>query len=328
MRARTPWVTLGENEAARQAADRARACVLSGRKRREVNPLFLHGPSGTGKSHLVADLADQIADGGQGVTVLPSAELADPREPTEAALVAVEDVQLLPRNAVEPLVALVDSCRARHVQLVCTAASGPAQLTTLPNRLTSRLASGLVVGLGLLGPDSRRQFLAAALAHRGQSAAPGVLDLLAARLPGTVRQLEGAVGRLQTLERVLGRAATLDEVHEAFREEQSDLNVERIVRQVGNYYRVDPRDLRSSSRTRQVLLPRQVSMYLARRLTALSLEQIGAFFGGRNHSTVLHACRKVEQGLDRDERLSRAVRELAAGLGPAIGGAVEKPSRT
>ncbi|MGH7226914.1 MAG: helix-turn-helix domain-containing protein, partial [Gemmataceae bacterium] len=80
------------------------------------------------------------------------------------------------------------------------------------------------------------------------------------------------------------------------------------------YFQVEPRQLQERGRTRQTLLPRQIGMYLARRLTALSLQQIGAYFGGHDHSTVLHACRKVEQALAHDAGLCGAVRQLHADL--------------
>jgi len=90
--------------------------------------------------------------------------------------------------------------------------------------------------------------------------------------------------------------------------------VERIARRVGEHYRIEVRAMQSASRDRSVVLPRQVGMYLARRLTDLSLDRIGAFFGGRDHSTVLHACRKVEEALASDLTLSGAVREIHADL--------------
>jgi chromosomal replication initiator protein len=90
--------------------------------------------------------------------------------------------------------------------------------------------------------------------------------------------------------------------------------VERIVQRVGRYFQVEPRQLQARSRARGTLLPRQIGMYLARQLTELSLQQIGAYFGGRDHSTVLHACRKVEKALACDARLSGAVRQLHADL--------------
>jgi chromosomal replication initiator protein len=118
------------------------------------------------------------------------------------------------------------------------------------------------------------------------------------------------------LTRALGRPADLAEVAEAFREDAETCKptVERIAQRVGRYFAVAPRQMCSRRRSRQALLPRQVGMYLARQLTEMSLEQIGAFFGGRDHSTVLHACRKVEQALDSDPQLSGAVRTLRADL--------------
>jgi len=161
--------------------------------------------------------------------------------------------------------------------------------------------------VGPLGVASRRLFLTAALAHHGQEAVPAVVEFLAAHLPGSARALEGAAARLEPLR-------TLDEVKAAFADDGTAPTVERILTQVGRYFRVDPGELCSARRSREVLVPRQVSMYLARRLTGLSLGAIGERFGGRDHSTVLHACRKIEEDIETDANLSRAVRELAAGL--------------
>jgi chromosomal replication initiator protein len=122
--------------------------------------------------------------------------------------------------------------------------------------------------------------------------------------------------RLERLAAELGRAVRVDDLADVFAGdvEARKPTMERIVQRVGNYFRVEPRQLCSDRRSRQVMLPRQVSMYLARQLTGLSLEQIGAYFGGRDHSTVLHACRKVEQALTDDAGLEGAVRRLHADL--------------
>ena len=122
--------------------------------------------------------------------------------------------------------------------------------------------------------------------------------------------------RLHDLTVALGRPARLDEVADAFQEDAQAHapTVERIAQRVGRYFQVAPRQMCSRRRSHEVMLPRQVGMYLARQLTGLSLEQIGAYFGGRDHSTVLHACRKVEQALTSDAHLCGAVRELRADL--------------
>ena len=318
------WVTLPENHTAQAAAEHVAGCVASGRPGRTANPLVLHGPTGTGKSHLAAALAAAVAARAPDrlVHARPAADFGPADSDDDLAalraadLVVVEDLQHLPERAADGLAALLDRGLARGQQWVVTAAAGPGHLTRLPARLTSRLAAGLIVGLDPPGPAGRRRLLAAFAGRRGLDAGPDVLDWLAANTPGSGRLLDGALGRVAALARVLGRAPSADEVAGQFRVEAEArrVTVERVAEHVGRYYRVEPRQLQGPGRSRNTLLPRQVGMYLARQLTGLSLGQIGAYFGGRDHSTVLHACRKVEEALARDVSLSGAVRELHADL--------------
>jgi chromosomal replication initiator protein len=251
---------------------------------------------------------------------IPAANPAAPSEDLKAAsgadLLLVEDLQHLPARAVEPLVRLLDRRLPRHQQVVCTASGGPARLCGLPQRLTSRLTQGLVVGLEALSPDSRQSYLRQRAEGAGLPLGADALAWLADHTPGSARQLEGALARWKNLQEALGRAPGLQEAMDAFREDAEAMapTVERIAQRVGRYFRVAPRLMRSRQRGREALLPRQVGMYLARQLTGLSLEQIGAYFGGRDHSTVLHACRKVEQALGTDAGLGGAVRQLRADL--------------
>jgi chromosomal replication initiator protein len=302
--------------------------------------LTLHGPAGTGKSHLVHALAAQRTHDRPDLVValLAAADLTQAGQPTlfdnedgiaptaalEAArhcdLLIVEDLQHLNPRAAEALVQVMDHLRARGRPMVFTANAGPQRLTfrgqRMPARLTSRLAGGLVVGLEPLGPVSRLKLLQT-FAQRRQLAVPTeVLRWLADQLTGGGRQLEGAIARLETLARVRRGPLDLASVADEFREqtEAGRITMDRIAERVGGYFRVDPSDLQSRRRSRGVLLPRQVGMFLARQLTELSLGQIGAYFGGRDHTTVLHACRKVEEALEHDAGLSGAVRELRAEL--------------
>jgi chromosomal replication initiator protein len=200
--------------------------------------------------------------------------------------------------------------------MIFTASTGPGQLAHLPARLTSRLAGGLVVSLQPFSPASRLAFLRDRVQRRQLAVGGDVLAWLAEHLSGSGRHLEGAVARLEALARLHNRLPDVDTVAGHFRAEveAAEPTVERIAQRVGRYFQVEPRQLQSRRRSRNALLPRQVSMYLARRLTPLSLEQIGAYFGGRDHSTVLHACHKVEQALTHDAVLSGAVRQLHADL--------------
>jgi chromosomal replication initiator protein len=318
---------LPENRSALAAIHELARCIQS-KTDSAVNPLFLHGPTGSGKSCLVGALAEETA----GVVCSLSANAFplpwDQDEPAAADryqearrcdLLIVEDLQHLPERAVETLVQLLDERLRRRLPSVFTANAGPAQLThrgsPLPVRLTNRLASGLVVALEPMQAPSRRVFVQELAQRRGLEIRDDVASWLAESLTGA-RQLEGALHQLEALRALNDKPLTLDELqaHFAVQVEAGKPTVERIVRRVSDYFRVEPRQLRSSRRQRSLLIARQVSMYLARQLTPLSLQQIGACFGGRDHTTVLHACRKVEAAIKNDSQLSGAVRQIHAEL--------------
>ncbi len=257
-----------------------------------------------------------LAAGDFEALLLTDADKEELKAARQADLLVVEDLQHLPARVEGAFVHLIDRGLARGQQLVFTALEGPAQLVHLAARVTSRLGGGLVVGLEPLSPGSRRTFLQDRISRRGLNVKADAVDWLAGHVSGSVRQLEGAVARLESLARLQGAPLSVVTVAEYFGVEASlgRPTVERIAQRVGRYFQIEPRQLQGRGRSRGTLLPRQVGMYLARQLTELSLQQIGAYFGGRDHSTVLHACRKVEQALRRDIHLSGAVRQLHADL--------------
>jgi chromosomal replication initiator protein len=172
------------------------------------------------------------------------------------------------------------------------------------------------VGLEPWQASSRHHFLRELARRRGLRGPEETVSWLAESLTAGGRQLEGALCQIDSLQRLLKKPLDADLLRKHFQgqDDAQRPTVERITEHVGGYFRVEPRQLKSARRSRDLLVPRQVSMYLARRLTALSLQQIGTFFGGRDHSTVLHACRKVELALASDAALSGAVRRIYAEL--------------
>ncbi len=325
------FVSAPENRAALQAVEELAAGLKAGRVDAVPNPVFLHGPTGTGKSHLVSALVREISGRQSALTValVDSGSIGqigiDSTDETWAAarqsdLFILEDVGFLPAWGWETLVQIIDYRLVRGQPTVITAACGPQHLhhrgANIPNRLASRLAAGLVVGMRPLQSGERLLLLQVAAQRRQLALNQEVLRWLAEHLTGGGRQLEGAINQLAQLARGNRHPLDLATVarHLGEQVEGNRTTVERIALRVSGYFRIEARQLQSRRRYRNILLPRQVCMYLASKLTRLSLDQIGAYFGGRDHSTVLHACRKVERAMDGDAVLSGAVRQLHADL--------------
>lgn len=355
----THFVPAPENQSALAAVRSVAACLCSQRLQRIFNPLYLHGLPGTGKTHLISELVEDVtrrmprivisiqsaseiglgskeSEDGQelrGLSPPPKKRTAADFEPKSSApssepgstipdLLIVEDLQHLgARRAnqaavLESFVLTIDERLARQRQIVFTAGTGPARIAHFPARLVSRLAGGLVVGLEPLGASSRLALLQEKAQQRQLAVSGDVLAWLAANLPGGTRQLLGALLQLEEFSRGQARPLDVAAVAEHFRPlvEATELTVERIAERVGSCFQVQRRDLQSRRRSRGIVMPRQVGMYLARQLTDLSLSRIGAYFGGRDHSTVLHACAKIEHALSADQKLSGVVRQLQAEL--------------
>lgn len=300
--------------------------VLSG-KRAPFGPLFLHGPPGSGKTKLLtAALGALITEAdGTSARLVPAGELARPDDEGFADrglqtcdLLVIEDIQHLPGRAADAACDLIDRRTSRGRALAISAGSGPADLEHLPRRLTSRLAAGLVVQLEPLGFSSQREVLAATARAGRVSLTPDALDWLARQGEG----IRAALGLLQKLGQLAPRfPGPLDrDAAERILGENEQLTSPndrgwQIVKRVGAEYGVAVDELMGVSRLRGVLVPRQVAMYLMRELTLLSLPQIGAAFGGRDHTTVLHACRKVAAELSDNEALAAVVRRIKGELG-------------
>jgi chromosomal replication initiator protein len=326
------FVATPENRSGLMAVQRVATCLGSRRAKRATNPLYLHGMPGTGKTHLVTGLVEEVTRRSPDLVVtmiaasecranwaVSSAREVDNCLVTDARqgdLVVVEDLQYLPASSAEFFVQLTDDMVAHQVQLVVTASKGPRQLG-FSSRLASRLAGGLVVGLEPLAPAGRLLFLQDKAQRRQMPVSQEVLAWLANHLGGGGgRQLEGALNQLEALLQTHRLPLDVALVARQFRDLSgaAEPTVERIARRVSGHYHLEHRRLQSSRRSRNVLLPRQVSMYLARRLTRLSLDQIGAYFGGRDHATVLHACRKIKKAMGTDAVLAGTIRQLQLDL--------------
>lgn len=312
--------------------------VAEGRRGDPVmfNPLYIHGGVGLGKTHLLQAVTWAGNSGLERKVLYLTAEkfmygfVAALKTQTALAfkealrgidVLVIDDLQFLQGKSTQSefchtLNALIDAGR----QVVIAADRPPSDLESLDERVRSRLAGGLVVEMGSLGEDLRLGILksrvAAARAHHAGFEVPAnVLDYLARTITHNGRDLEGAVNRLLAHSKLNATAVTLEmaerEVRDLIRpQEPRRIKIEDIQRVVARQYNVSRSDLLSSRRTANVVRPRQVAMYLAKIMTLRSLPEIGRRFGGRDHTTVLHAVRKIEALVGKEPSLADEVEAI------------------
>jgi chromosomal replication initiator protein len=302
------------------------------------NPLFLHAPPGLGKTHLLHAIGNYVVAFGGGATVryttvesftnnfisaLGSRSLEGfKRAYRDADVLLIDDVQFLASKAKteEEFFHTFNALYETGRQLVLTCDRLPRQLVTVEERLRERFESGLVA-------DIRPPDFATRVAILRKRAAlddihlddTSVLELIAERVTDNVRTLEGALIRIvahhSLTNRPLGLALAadvLEGIHPAAPSEA--LSMAEIQTAVSSYYGISVSELISASRTARVAWPRQVAIHLARQLTNASLHDIGDAFGGRNHATVLHACKRVFERINNAPESSTQLRELTQQL--------------
>lgn len=299
------------------------------------NPLYIHAGVGLGKTHLLQAIT-WVGNSSERKVLYLTAErfmygfVSALRTQTTLAfkeavraidVLVIDDLQFLQGKSTQAefchtLNTLIDAGR----QVVIASDRPPADLENLDDRVRSRLAGGLVVEIGALGEELRLEILksriaAARVHHPGFEVPAPVLAFIAKSVTHNGRDLEGAVNRLLAHNKLTNQAVTLEMAEREMRDlirpaEPKRVRIEDIQRVVARQYNVSRADLLSSRRTANVVRPRQVAMYLAKVLTLRSLPEIGRRFGGRDHTTVLHAVRKIETLAGNDNALAEEIEGL------------------
>ena len=281
------------------------------------NPLFLYGGVGLGKTHLMHAVAWHIRESAPAPPVLYlSAEkfmyrfvralrfqdtMAFKEQFRSVDVLMIDDVQFIAgKDATQEeffhtFNALVDQGK----QIIISADKSPADLQGMEERLRSRLGCGLVADIHATTYELRLGIIAAKIEQMKVEVPRKVSEFLAHKITSNVRELEGALNRVVAHAQLVGRDITLEStqevLHDLLRANDRRITIEEIQKKVAEHYNIRVADMHSARRARQVARPRQVAMYLAKQLTARSLPEIGRKFGGRDHTTVMHAVKKIEE---------------------------------
>jgi chromosomal replication initiator protein len=309
---------IGESNQLAHSAARAMAADAAPR----FNLLFIHGGTGQGKTHLLHAIADDfLAHSPSSPIIYMSAEkfmmefvnamranetMAFKARLRAARLLLIDDIQFIAGkgSTQEEFLHTINDLVESGARIVISADRAPQSLDAVDPRILSRLAGGLVADIQPADIDLRLAILEAKRSVAGDPPVPdAVIDFLARAIRSNIRELEGAFNKLVAYGQLTGRKIDLEFAQsmlaDAIRANARRITVDEIQKACAAHYRIDPAEMRSKRRARAVARPRQVAMYLSKKMTPRSLPEIGRIFGGRDHSTVIHAIRTIE-ALRRD----------------------------
>ena len=305
------------NQLARAAAQR-----VSEKPGSEYNPLFLYGDTGLGKTHLMHAVGNQIRSHNSNAKIIyvhSERFVADMVKALQLNAIAdfkrvyrnvdallIDDIQFFAgkEKSQEEFFHTFNSLLEGGQQIILTSDRYPKEIDNMEDRLKSRFGWGLTVRLEPPELETRVAILINKAQESGVELKRDCAFFIAQKVRSNVRDLEGALKRVLANAHFFGQAITLDFVRETLRDliavHDRQISVDNIQRMVADYFKIKISDLLSKRRNRSVARPRQVAMALCKELTDHSLPEIGDAFGGRDHTTVLHACRKIKELSDTD----------------------------
>jgi len=317
------------NELAYAAAE----AVAANPGKTDYNPLFLYGGVGLGKTHLMHSIGNSVVDKYPDLKVLyvtsetfTSEFVSAIREERmhdfkdkyrDIDLLLMDDVQFLEgkTETQEEMFHTFNTLYNSNKQIVLTSDQPPKDLTALEARLTSRFAMGLMADINIPDYETRAAILEKKLDLEHLDIPQIVREFITRNVVSNIRDLEGALNKVTAYAKLTNAKITLDLAEQALKDQltgsqRPEVTVPYIQQVVAAHYNITTADLSGRKRTQSIVLPRQIAMYLSRKLLDVSLPDVGKFFGGRDHSTVIHSCEKIANEIELDTKLRDMVNDL------------------
>lgn len=311
----------------------ATAVAVAEQPAKQYNPLFLYSPPGLGKTHLLHAIGNRI------LAYNPNAKLAyisaekfvnelidslqHRRMPQFRSkyrdsfdMILIDDIQFIAKKSTseEEFFHTFNALHSSKRQIVVTSDRPPKEIEGLEERVRTRFEWGLVADIGPPEIETRIAILKTKAERDDIYLPDDVATFLSSHIKSNVRELEGVLIRLQAQASLTGAEISLEmakhELKTVIPEEGPTFTIDSIQNAVARHYSLKVHDLKSTSRARAVAEPRQIAMYLIRKYTGLGFKEIGQYFGGKDHTTILHACSKIENGLDSDQEIREAVESI------------------
>lgn len=311
----------------------AAAMAVAAKPAGSYNPLFIHGNSGLGKTHLMYAIVNEISEkypdlnicyikGEDFTNELIEAIGNDTRSEfrnkyRKADVLLVDDIQFIGgrESTQEEFFHTFNSLYEAKKQIVLASDRPPKEIRTLEDRLRTRFESGLIADIQAPDYETRIAIIRRKAELLGFDIPEDVSEYIAFRLKTNIRQLEGVVKKLMAFRALTGAAPSITIAQKAIRDILSDsqpvpVTVEKIITEVARNFNVTPEDIRSSKRVQTVSVARQSAMFVIREITQMSMSSIGDEFGGRDHSTVVYAIQEVERKMETDSSYRELIKDI------------------
>ncbi len=309
------------------------ATAIAEQPAKQYNPLFIYSPPGLGKTHLLYAIGNRFKEKTPSAKVVYLSaekfvnELIDSLQHKRMSqfrikyrdsfdMILIDDIQFIAgkKSTEIEFFHTFNTLHSSKRQIVVTCDRPPREIEGLEERIRTRFEWGLVADISPPEIETRIAILKSKAEREDIYLPDDVAIFLASHIKADVRKLEGALVKLQAHASLTGAEITLEMARQEFKtmvpEEGTHITIEAIQNAVVKYFNLKSQDFKSTTRARNVALPRQVAMYLIRKYTGSGFKEIGHYFGGKNHTTILYACSKIEKELETDEHIRQAVESI------------------